>query len=248
MTNMAHVVTARSNRREKFNRSHHRHKNSHRNRHGQRKHPHLPVRHQYRTGQENSINRTRSPNGRRPSAPLSVRINNQFHDYVYDSRTNSSQKIVDLKFSCTPHPLQIGAKHRQIQKVEQNVQHARVQKEIGKRLPDPESKHSCIGDQSKPRLPESRSALAKKQRRKLLQHKHRNACNADRFDGRWKILSQVKPMTISAAENRVHSSSSLKRQPTRVKAAKWFSTYPPKRPYSGKRSAISKGGRLMLGS
>src|SRR4029077_12027570 len=100
-----------------------------------------------------------------------------------------------------------------------NVQHARMQKQVRKRLPDPESKHSRIRNQSKPRFPKSRAALAKKQRRKLLEHKHRNACNADRLDSRREILSQVKPVTISAAENRAHSSSSLKRQPTRVKAA-----------------------------
>src|ERR1700721_2464236 len=94
-----------------------------------------------------------------------------------------------------------------------------MQKQIRKRLPDPESKHSRIRNQSKPRLPETRAALAKKQRREFLQHKHRNACNADRLDSRREILCQVKPVTIPAAENRAHSSSSLKRQPTRVKAA-----------------------------
>src|SRR5579862_6480281 len=99
-----------------------------------------------------------------------------------------------------------------------------MQKQVRKRLPDPESKHSRIRNQAKPRFPETRTALAKKQRREFLQHKHRNACNADRLDSRREILCQVKPVTIPAAENRAHSSSSLKRQPTRVKAAKGFST------------------------
>src|SRR3984957_11140598 len=95
-----------------------------------------------------------------------------------------------------------------------------MQKQIRKRLPDPESKNSRIRNQPKPRFPESRAALAKKQRRKLLQHKHRNARNAYRLDSRREILSQVKPVAIPAAENRAHSATSLKRQPTRVKAAK----------------------------
>src|ERR1700726_2924694 len=85
-----------------------------------------------------------------------------------------------------------------------------MQKQVRKRLPDPESKHSRIRNQSKPRFPETRAALAKKQRRKLLQHKHRNARNADRFDSRREIFSQVKPVTISAAENRAHSSNKSK--------------------------------------
>src|SRR5579864_6211538 len=98
-----------------------------------------------------------------------------------------------------------------------------MQKQVRKRLPDPESKHSRIRNQPKPRFPESRAILAKKQLREFLQHKHRNARNADCLDSRREILSQVKPMAISAAENRAHSPPSLKRQPTRVKAAQGLS-------------------------
>jgi len=187
MANVAHPVARGSNSGEKFDGSHHDHKNSHGNCHWQRKYPHLAVRHDDSHCKQDAVDGSGSSNSRYQSRPATVRIDQEFYDDVNDSRTHSTHEKISVEASCAPGMLQVSTEHGEVQQIEKNMEDSTVKENVGERLPNSESAYNCPGAEPEPADPKSRSCFVKEQRRNCLQEKNRNADNANRLDGARKV-------------------------------------------------------------
>src|SRR5580698_8020344 len=98
MADMTDAVSRGADGAEKFNAAKDDHEHAHRNRDGQREQKHL-----------------------------AMRIEKTAHRNVNHTRADATNKEVRVELARAPHVFEVGAKHREVQEVKENVQDAGVQ-------------------------------------------------------------------------------------------------------------------------
>ena len=148
--NVAYVVAASPQRREKFNGDGSGHVILHGDGHGKWNQPHLPVGKNHGCGKHDSVNSSRRSNGgNRHRYPGAVGIEQRLDQDVDATGAYSRQEKINVKTVGAPGALQVRAKHPKEEHVEQQVPDAAVQKYICQRLPKPQAMRDQQGHQAK---------------------------------------------------------------------------------------------------
>ena len=90
MADVADIVSAGADRREEFDRPHHRHVRAHRDGDGKRNQPYSAVRKEHRVGHQDAENRPRSTDGWRQRRERSEEHRNRLDDYLDEARAHST--------------------------------------------------------------------------------------------------------------------------------------------------------------
>ena len=136
MGDVADVVAgARAERQEEFDGARADDIDLHRDGYGEGNEPDFAVWEHNGRGQQDSINRAGSANGRYKGGSRSAGVHDDFGKYVDASRADARQEKIDVKAVRTPGAFQVHAKHPEEKHVQQDVPEAAVQEDVGHRLP-----------------------------------------------------------------------------------------------------------------
>lgn len=153
VANVADVVSRFADSAKKFNGAHDDHENAHGNSHWEREDPYLPVWHEYGACEQHSVNGAGCADRGRKRISPAAQGEQRLHDHGDDARAHSTQEEIGVEAACAPAVFQVRAEHGQEQKIQQHMENAGVQENIGERLPD-KSVGNAVGNQSKIKQPE----------------------------------------------------------------------------------------------
>jgi hypothetical protein len=197
MRNMADVVSADLQRKEKLNRDGSGHEKLHRNHDGKRDQPDLAVRKQDARGDQYSVNRPGSADrGNGEGKPGPVRVENRFDEDVDKAGADASQKVILIEAVRSPGPFQIHPEKIQKQHVEQEMPDAGVQKQVGRELPDKQPACDVPGNQSEKMIEKRRVLGRKNQLYDGLNEKNARASDDDVANRRRQHPSPTDATTI----------------------------------------------------
>jgi len=206
MADVADIIAGGADGAKEFQRTHDDDENTHGNSDGKREDPDLAVGHQNGHGEKDAVNGAGGTDRRACEQAGAFKMpedEEAANDHVREAGGDAAREEIDVEAARTPRVFESGAEHGEVEEIEEDVQEAAVEKQVGEGLPE-EAADQARRSEAEPIEPEVDARLVKNHGGEELQNKNGDAREADGLYGAREIVANVEAIPVSTRE-RAHN-------------------------------------------